>query len=98
MSNQGLQNEFQTLERKLNLLLSQYGNVKQKNEQLRQENEQLKEQLEARSKQIEDFQNQINISKIAGSIGADNSDVSKLKDKIDEYVNEIDYCITQLSQ
>ena len=98
MNNQGLQNEFQSLERKLNLLLNQYSSVKQTNEQLKLENKQLKEQLEARSNQIEDFQNQINISKIAGSRGADNSDVSKLKDKIDEYVNEIDICISQLSQ
>jgi len=98
MENQNLQNEFQSLERKINLLLNQFDGEKQKNEQLKIENEQLSEKLKAKSEQIQSFQNQIKISKIAGSIGTDNEDVSKLKDKIDDYVNEIDYCIAQLSQ
>lgn len=98
MENQSLQNEFQSLERKINLLLNQYTGEKQKSEQLRIENQQLAEQLKAKTEQIQSFQNQIKISKIAGSIGTDNEDVSKLKDKIDDYVNEIDYCIAQLSQ
>jgi len=98
MENQGLQNEFQSLERKITLLLNQYGSLKEKNEQLKNENQQLNEQLMAKSEQVKDFQNQIKISKIAGSIGADDKDVSKLKEKIDNYVNEIDYCIAQLSR
>ena len=98
MENQVLQNEFQTLERKINLLLNQFAGVKQKNEQLSKENQQLNEQLKAKTEQIQNFQNQIKISKIAGSIGTDKEDVSKLKDKIDDYVNEIDYCIAQLSR
>jgi len=98
MENQNLQNEFQSLERKINLLLNQFNGEKQKNEQLKIENEQLSEKLKAKSEQIQSFQNQIKISKIAGSIGTDNEDVSKLKDKIDDYVNEIDYCIAQLSR
>ncbi len=98
MENQGLQNEFQSLERKINLLLNQFTGEKQKNEQLRIENQQLGEQLKSKIEQIQNFQNQIKISKIAGSIGTDSEDVSKLKDKIDDYVNEIDYCIAQLSR
>ncbi len=98
MENQALQNEFQSLERKINLLLNQFDGEKQKNEQLRIENQQLGEQLKSKTEQIQNFQNQIKISKIAGSIEADNEDVSKLKDKIDDYVNEIDYCIAQLSR
>ena len=98
MENQGLQNEFLTLERKINLLLNQLSGVKQKNEQLNKENMLLNEQLKAKTEQIQNFQNQIKISKIEGSIGTDNEDVSKLKDKIDDYVNEIDYCIAQLSR
>ncbi len=98
MENQGFQNEFQSLERKISLLLNQFASVKQKNEQLNNENQQLNEQLKAKIEQIQNFQNQIKISKIAGSIGTDSEDVSKLKDKIDDYVNEIDYCIAQLSR
>lgn len=98
MENQGLQNEFQSLERKINILLNKFDGEKQKTEQLKIENQELIEQVKAKTEQIQNFQNQIKISKIAGSIGTDNEDVSKLKDKIDDYVNEIDYCIAQLSQ
>lgn len=98
MENQGLQNEFQSLERKINLLINQHAGEKQKNEQLKIENQELQEKLKAKTEQIQNFQNQIKISKIAGSIGTDKEDVSKLKDKIDDYVNEIDYCIAQLSR
>ncbi len=98
MENSILQNEFQSLERKINLLLNQYAGEKEKAGQLRIENQHLNEQLKEKEEQVLDFQNQIKISKIAGSIETDSEDVSKLKDKIDDYVNEIDYCIAQLSR
>ena len=47
---------------------------------------------------MESFQNQIKISRIAGSVGADREDASELKKKIDDYVDEIDKCIAHLSQ
>ncbi len=98
MENPIIQQEFQILERKINLLIAQYKAEKQKTAQLKLENQHLLEQLTLKTEQVEDFQNQIKISKIAGSIGANNKDVAKLKDKIDDYVNEIDYCIAQLSR
>ena len=56
MENQGLQNEFQSLERKINLLLNQFAGVKQKNEQLSVENQLLNEQLKAKTEQVQNFQ------------------------------------------
>jgi predicted nucleic acid-binding Zn-ribbon protein len=90
--------ELQSLERKLTLLINEKKNLKSQYLQLEQEKRDLEAQLEAKNDQVQSFQNQIKISKIAGSVGADRRDASELKKKIDEYVNEIDRCIAHLSQ
>jgi len=61
------------------------------------EKQQLQDQIRVLNNQIQRFQNQIKISKIAGSVGADRGDASELKRMIDEYVVEIDRCIAHLS-
>lgn len=93
-----LNSELQSLERKLTLLISEHKSLKTQNLQLEQEKQALEAQLNQKNDQVQSFQNQIKISKIAGSVGADRRDASELKKKIDEYVNEIDRCITHLSQ
>ena len=90
--------ELQSLERKLTLLINEKKNLKSQYLQLEQEKHDLEAQLEAKNDQVQSFQNQIKISKIAGSVGADRRDASELKKKIDEYVSEIDRCIAHLSQ
>lgn len=98
MAIERLNSELQSLERKVNLLINEHKNLKSENDQLAKENFQLEDQLKLKNDQVQSFQNQIKISKIAGSVGADRGDASELKKKIDEYVNEIDRCITHLSQ
>lgn len=90
--------ELQSLERKLTLLINEHKGLKSQNRLLEQQKQELEQQLSAKNEQILNFQNQIKISKIAGSVGADRRDASDLKKKIDEYVNEIDRCIAHLSQ
>jgi hypothetical protein len=79
-------------------LLNEHKNLKSQNHQLKDQNNVLEEMLKSKNEQVQSFQNQIKISKIAGSVGADRGDASELKKKIDEYVNEIDRCIAHLSQ
>jgi len=98
MALERLNTELQSLERKITLLLNEHKNLKSFNDQLQQEKNALEDQLLLRNEQLQSFQNQIKISKIAGSVGADRREASELKKKIDEYVNEIDRCITHLSQ
>ncbi len=93
-----INSELLSLERKITLLINELKSLKLQNEQLRQQNSALEEQLKLKDEQIQSFQNQIKISKIAGSVGADRRDASELKKKIDEYVNEIDRCIAHLSR
>jgi chromosome segregation ATPase len=98
MALERINSELQSLERKLVLLINEQKNLKSKNILLEQQKKELEDQLNARNEQIQSFQNQIKISKIAGSVGADRKDASELKKKIDEYIGEIDQCIAHLSQ
>jgi len=98
MASEQLNAEIQSLERKITLLINEYKGLKSQIEQVKKQNISLEEQLKSKNEQVQSFQNQIKISKIAGSVGADRRDASELKKKIDEYVNEIDLCITHLSQ
>jgi len=98
MALEKLTSEIQSLERKITLLLNEFKGLKSANEQLKRQNIALEDQLKQKNEQIQNFQNQIKISKIAGSVGADRRDASELKKKIDDYVNEIDRCIAHLSQ
>ena len=98
MALERINSELQSLERKLVLLINEQKNLRSKNILLEQQKKELEDQLNARNEQIHSFQNQIKISKIAGSVGADRKDASELKKKIDEYIGEIDRCIAHLSQ
>ena len=98
MALESINSELQSLERKLVLLINEQKNLKSKTILLEQQKKELEELLNARNEQIQSFQNQIKISKIAGSVGADRKDASELKKKIDEYMGEIDRCIAHLSQ
>lgn len=98
MTNEHLNSELLTLERKISLLLHEYKSLKTSFSQLQQQSKDLQDQLSAGNDRIQSFQNQIKISKIAGSVGADRGDASELKRMIDEYVEEIDNCIAHLSQ
>ena len=98
MSQEKLTTELHSLERKINLLLNEHSSLKASINDLKAQNGQLHGQLKSKDEQIAGFQNQIKISKIASSVGADRGDASNLKKKIDEYVDEIDRCIAHLSQ
>ena len=98
MALERINSELQSLERKLHLLINEQKNLKAKNSILEQQKKELESQLFSRNEQVQSFQNQIKISKIAGSVGADRKDASELKKKIDEYIGEVDRCITHLSQ
>ncbi|MEM7107889.1 MAG: hypothetical protein AAF519_06660 [Bacteroidota bacterium] len=98
MSNDLLKSQLSTLERKLNLLLSEFGSVRKEKTLLKAENEELKTLLKVKDDQISSFQNKIKISKIVNGIEATDEGASELKKKIDVYIKEIDRCIAHLSK
>jgi len=60
----------------------------------------LNDSFEAEAKKNSELNNQIKIIKLARNIGSTDSesaDVKELKRKINEYIKEIDHCITMLN-
>jgi hypothetical protein len=98
MKRDRLNNELQSLERKIRMLMTQHAKELKGNDDLRNKNEELKKLLESKEQQIQDFQNKIKISTIVDSISVGESEATEVKIKIDDYIKEIDNCITQLSK
>ena len=98
MKRDRLNNELQTLERKIRLLMTQYSQEKKSSDDLKSQNLELKNLLNSKEQQILDFQNKIKISTIVDSISVGDSEATEVKIKIDDYIKEIDKCINQLSK
>ena len=78
--------------------MNQYSQEKKNKEDLQIENSELKSLLSSKEQQIHDFQNKIKISTIVDSISVGESEATEVKNKIDDYIKEIDKCINQLSK
>jgi len=98
MKRDRLNNELQTLERKIRLLMTQYSQEKKTAEDLKNQNLELKGLLDNKEQQILDFQNKIKISTIVDTISVGDTEATEVKNKIDDYIKEIDKCINQLSK
>ena len=59
---------------------------------------QLKSVIKAKDDQIDNFQNKIKISTIVDRISVEEGEAKEVKDKINDYIKEIDRCINQLSK
>jgi len=93
-----LNTELQALERKVRLLLNDNHSLKNERERLQREILDIKSVLTSKEKQLHDFQNKINISTIADSITTGESEISEVKEKLNEYIKEIDRCIQYLNK
>ncbi len=89
--------EFLSLERKLNLLLGEFKNLKEELSILRNENSELRDIIKTKDEQLSNFQNKNNISKIVNTISVE-EDNTELKKSIDNYIKEIDKCMAYLSK
>ena len=98
MNKDQLKANLSSLERKINLLIGDYKNLKLELNQLKNENDELKSMVRDREQQISSFQNKIKISKIVNEIDTGEGNTSELKRKIDDYIKEIDKCIAHLSK
>ena len=78
--------------------MTQFSQEKKNGEDLKNQNLELKSLLDSKEQQIRDFQNKIKISTIVDSISVGDSEAAEVRNKIDEYIKEIDKCINQLSK
>ena len=92
-----LNNLISNIEKKLSNLLSSYENLKDKNLKLEDENNKLISKIEDNSQIINSLNDKIKIMSISKSVDVSKNDIKQTKLKINEYIREIDKCITQLN-
>ena len=92
-----LNNLINSVENKLNNLLSAYQKEKEINLNLSQENASLVSEIKQKSKEIDDLKDKIKLMSISKSVDVSKGDIRQTKLKINEYIREIDKCIAQLN-
>ena len=90
--------KLQRLDSRIRQLLMAYQAIQAHVQKLEEENIALKKELEDKNHQLKDFQYQLEISKLVNSVGEEQKGVEEIRDKIDEYIKEIDHCIHFLNQ
>ena len=99
MTDNPLRSELSNLERKVILLINEHKKMKEELRLKSEENQALKELMAKKEDQINSFQNQDKISKIVnGMVDKSNGKAHELGDMLNEYINEVDKCIAQLSE
>ena len=89
----------ESIENKVNKIISLYNSLKKEKEEILEENTKLKSDISERDKSIKSLEEKINLLRISKSVGA--LDVEKNMEsrrKINEYVREIDKCIALLNK
>lgn len=86
-----------TLESNLSKLLTAYQSKSLALDQLQNEKNQLQSKVEVLEAKVTDFQNQDKMSKLVNNSSVEREDSIELKNRLNEYIKEIDRCITHLS-
>lgn len=97
MAAETIDKKLQSLESNLKALIKSRQNEQEAKVQLQQKNEQLAAEIEGLKGQLADFQNQYKIAKIVSSSTVEKEESTELKHKLNEYIKEIDRCISHLS-
>lgn len=98
MENVNFYGLLETLEQKIQLLSEKYALSQVELSMVKEENTELKGFVKKQNAQINNFQNQYKISKIVAKIAPDAKEAAELRDKLDQYINETEKCITFLSK
>jgi len=90
--------QFQRIKEKVITLVSRVQSLESELNELKTENNQLHSKIEEQSEVLKSFQNQEKISKIVTGVSVEGEKTTELKLKINEYIKEIDKCISHLSE
>lgn len=93
---EALENKLIELNRKVTFLVKKLNDTVEENELLNTENSLLKESLEDKNEQLKSFKNRDKITKIVSGVVGSEEKSAQLKQKINEYIKEIDKCIAHL--
>lgn len=89
--------QFNTLNDKLQLLLKQYNRLQKENERLRQELGEARSRENSVHQRVQEMEQQVSILKL-GSGDMNERDKREFEKKINQYLREVDKCISFLSQ
>lgn len=89
--------QFNTINEKLQLLLKQYGRLQKENDRLKEELSESRNKESLARGRIDELQQQIGILKLASGELTE-KDKKDFEKKINQYIREIDKCISYLSQ
>ncbi|MBO3699202.1 hypothetical protein [Roseivirga sp. E12] len=97
MATESIDQKLNQLENNLKSLINSQQKEREAKDQLQQKNSQLQAEVEHLKAQLSDFQNQDKIAKIVSSTTVEKEESAELKLKLNEYIKEIDRCISHLS-
>ena len=92
-----IHDELQRLERLANQVTRKIQLMEQENAALKQELAEVQKLVLEKEESLEHFKNQIKISKIVNNIPVENKASAELKERIDNYIKEIDKIVDYLS-
>jgi chromosome segregation ATPase len=89
--------QFNSLNDKLQQLLKQHHRIQKENERLRQELEESKSREQQKLQRLDELEQQVSILKITSG-EMNEKDKREFEKKINQYIREVDKCISFLSQ
>lgn len=89
--------QFTTLNEKLQQLLRQYNRLQKENERLKEELQQSSHRETAVQQKVDELQQQISILKLSSGEMSE-TDKKEFEKKINQYIRQVDKCISFLSQ
>jgi len=92
-----LDQQFNTINDKLHLLLKQYARLQKENERLKEELDISRQKQKEADQRLEEYQEQLSILKITSG-DMNDKDKKDFEKKVNQYIREIDKCITFLCQ
>lgn len=90
--------QVQQLSQKVELLAEAYAHARTELARADADRLELQQQLQFQREKAKDFQKQFKFNTIATMLAANPTDTDALRQKLDEYIKEIDDCITFLSR
>jgi 23S rRNA C2498 (ribose-2'-O)-methylase RlmM len=93
-----METSFEQLESRIKMLITKLEDANLAVRDFRFENEQLKNQLFVQNEELKNFKNRDKITRIVEGVASSNENSARLKQKINEYIKEIDKCIAYLSE
>ena len=88
---------IQNLFDKVETLMVKYGKAREENRRLSEENAELRKQQEDQNGKIQELDHSIAVLKTAQTIEHSDADKTEIRQKVNEYIREIDRCIAMLN-